>query len=234
MLELKNISKSFGNKNVLDNISLSFNKGEIVGIIGPSGCGKSTLLRAINMLEPIDKGEIVINGEAITNKNLRDMRKKIGFVFQSFNLFQNMNVIENIMLGLIHVKKMPKKQAYTKSLECLNLVGLSAKATSMPKNLSGGEKQRVAIARTLAMEPEIILFDEPTSALDPINVREIIDLIGKIISKDKIAILVTHEMYFLKNITTRVIMLDSGQVHMDLPKDEFINSEIPEIRQFMH
>ncbi|MBN9543739.1 MAG: amino acid ABC transporter ATP-binding protein [Alphaproteobacteria bacterium] len=234
MLELKNLKKAFDGKQVIDDLNLTFNKGEIVGIIGPSGCGKSTLLRVINMLESLDSGSVLLDGAAITSKNVLEMRKKIGFVFQSFNLFQNMNVLENVMTALINVKKMPKNEAKIKAEESLKLVGLSHKADSMPKNLSGGEKQRVAIARTLAMDPEVILFDEPTSALDPKNVREIIDLIANVISKDKIALVVTHEMYFLKNVTNRVIMLKNGKPVVDLGKEEFFKSEIPEIKDFMH
>lgn len=234
MLQLVNINKSFGSKQVAKDINLTFNKGEVVGLIGKSGCGKSTLLRIINNLETQDSGKVILNNTEINKSNLTKMRSKIGFVFQSFNLFSNMNVIENVTLGLVHVQNLSKTDAFIKAELALKQVGLSHKMHELPKNLSGGEKQRAAIARTIAMNPEVILFDEPTSALDPKTVKEIIDLISKITGEDKIAIIVTHEMYFLKNVTTRVIMLNDGKVEYDMPKQEFFSSNHPEINSFMN
>ncbi|MBN8828117.1 MAG: amino acid ABC transporter ATP-binding protein [Sphingobacteriia bacterium] len=234
MIELKNINKFFGNKKVLEDINLQFNSGEVIAIIGSSGSGKSTLLRIINQLELQNNGDVIVDQVRLNEKNISEQRQNIGMVFQNFNLFSNMSVIENITCPLINVKKISKEQAIVIAKEKLEKVGLLHKMHEMPKMLSGGEKQRVAIARCIAMEPKILLFDEPTSALDPKNVKEIIDLIREIIFKDTIVIFITHEMYFMKSAATRVILLEKGKIIADMPKNEFLKSELDHIKDFMN
>lgn len=215
---VKKLEKSFENQKVLRGIDLEIQDGETVVLIGSSGSGKSTFLRCLNLLNTPDKGQIFIDGQEITNPktNLNKLRAKVGMVFQSFNLFENLNIIENIKLAPRKVLHLSNKQAEKEAIELLKRVGLANKAYDYPKNLSGGQKQRVAIARALAMHPEVILFDEPTSALDPEMVGEVLEVI-KDLAKDhsRTMVIVTHEMSFAREVGTRLIFLDKGKIIED-------------------
>ena len=215
---VKKLEKSFENQKVLRGIDLEIQDGETVVLIGSSGSGKSTFLRCLNLLNTPDKGQIFIDGQEITNPktNLNKLRAKVGMVFQSFNLFENLNIIENIKLAPRKVLHISNKQAEKEAMELLRRVGLANKAYDYPKNLSGGQKQRVAIARALAMHPEVILFDEPTSALDPEMVGEVLEVI-KDLAKDhsRTMVIVTHEMSFAREVGTRLIFLDKGKIIED-------------------
>lgn len=215
---VKKLEKSFENQKVLRGIDLEIQDGETVVLIGSSGSGKSTFLRCLNLLNTPDKGQIFIDGQEITNPktNLNKLRAKVGMVFQSFNLFENLNIIENIKLAPKKVLHISNKQAEKEAMELLKRVGLANKAYDYPKNLSGGQKQRVAIARALAMHPEVILFDEPTSALDPEMVGEVLEVI-KDLAKDhsRTMVIVTHEMSFAREVGTRLIFLDKGKIIED-------------------
>ena len=215
---VKKLEKSFENQKVLRGIDLEIQDGETVVLIGSSGSGKSTFLRCLNLLNAPDKGQIFIDGQEITNPktNLNKLRTKVGMVFQSFNLFENLNIIENIKLAPKKVLHISNKQAEKEAMELLKRVGLGNKAYDYPKNLSGGQKQRVAIARALAMHPEVILFDEPTSALDPEMVGEVLEVI-KDLAKDhsRTMVIVTHEMSFAREVGTRLIFLDKGKIIED-------------------
>lgn len=214
MIKLENVRKNFKTTRVLNNVSFSANNGEIVAIIGPSGCGKTTLLKCINGLEKIDNGKIIIEGHDITQKDfdLSQLRQNVGIVFQQFNLFPHMTVKENITLAPLQVKKMKKNDAEVLAMMLLEKVGLLSKMDCYPHELSGGQAQRVAIARTLAMEPKAILFDEPTSALDPHMTKEVLDVIKALKNSNMIIIVVTHEMKFAREIADRVVFLHNGQV----------------------
>ena len=194
MIKIENLSKSYGDLEVLKNISVEINKGEVISIIGPSGCGKSTFIRCLNRLEEPTSGKIFIDGEEITGKNIKlhKLRMKMGMVFQSFNLFSHLTIIENIMLGPVNLLKMDRQTAYDEGMELLEMVGLGSKSLSYPDELSGGQKQRAAIARTLAMKPEIVLFDEPTSALDPRMTSEVLAVIKKLAADGLTMMIVTH------------------------------------------
>lgn len=236
MIKLECVRKNYKTTRVLNNISFSVNDGEIVAIIGQSGCGKTTLLKCINGLEKIDKGTITIEGEDITQKdyNLSKLRQNVGIVFQQFNLFPHMTVKENITLAPLKVKKMKKNDAEVLAMMLLEQVGLLNKMDCYPHELSGGQAQRVAIARTLAMQPKAILFDEPTSALDPEMTKEVLDVIKKLKNKNMIIIIVTHEIKFAKDIADRVIFLHNGQVlENDTPENVFGNSQNPIIKNFL-
>lgn len=215
---VKKLEKSFENQKVLRGIDLEIQDGETVVLIGSSGSGKSTFLRCLNLLNVPDKGQIFIDGQEITKPktNLNKLRAKVGMVFQSFNLFENLNIIENIKLAPRKVLHLSNKQAEKEAMELLRRVGLANKAYDYPKNLSGGQKQRVAIARALAMHPEVILFDEPTSALDPEMVGEVLEVI-KDLTKDhsRTMVIVTHEMSFAREVGTRLIFLDKGKIIED-------------------
>ena len=215
---VKKLEKSFENQKVLRGIDLEIQDGETVVLIGSSGSGKSTFLRCLNLLNVPDKGQIFIDGQEITNPktNLNKLRAKVGMVFQGFNLFENLNIIENIKLAPKKVLHISNKQAEKEAMELLKRVGLGNKAYDYPKNLSGGQKQRVAIARALAMHPEVILFDEPTSALDPEMVGEVLEVI-KDLAKDhsRTMVIVTHEMSFAREVGTRLIFLDKGKIIED-------------------
>lgn len=213
MLKTEKIYKSFEGKEILKEINFKVEKGEKVIIIGPSGSGKSTMLRCLNLLEVIDKGKIVFKGEMINNKsNIDEYRQKVGMVFQQFNLFANLTVKENIMLAPVNLKMKTKEQAEIDAIELLKKINLSDKANKFPNQLSGGEKQRVAIARALAMNPEILLFDEPTSALDPEMVEEVLNLMKEVANEGMTMVIVTHEMGFAKEIGSRIIFMDNGQI----------------------
>ena len=223
---VKKLEKSFENQKVLRGIDLEIQDGETVVLIGSSGSGKSTFLRCLNLLNAPDKGQIFIDGQEITNPktNLNKLRAKVGMVFQSFNLFENLNIIENIKLAPKKVLHISNKQAEKEATELLKRVGLANKAYDYPKNLSGGQKQRVAIARALAMHPEVILFDEPTSALDPEMVGEVLEVI-KDLAKDhsRTMVIVPHEMSFAREVGTRLIFLDKGKIIEDGEPHQVMN-----------
>ena len=213
-VSVKNLKKNFGSLEVLKDISLEINEGEVICLIGPSGSGKSTFLRCLNRLEDITSGSVVIDGEDITDPKL-DINKKrenIGMVFQHFNLFPHMTVKENIMLAPVELKKMTKEEAEQTAYQLLERVGLKDKADSYPAQLSGGQKQRVAIARALAMKPDIMLFDEPTSALDPEMVGEVLAVMKDLASQGMTMVVVTHEMGFARGVGTKVIFMDGGYI----------------------
>ncbi|MBO4904034.1 MAG: amino acid ABC transporter ATP-binding protein [Lachnospiraceae bacterium] len=214
MLKIEQLYKKFDDLAVLEDINLSVNKGEVVVIVGPSGCGKSTLLRCINGLESIDEGRVLLDGETVnpTTGNIRKLRERIGMVFQSYDLFPHMTIIENIMLAPQKVQKRDKAEVRKEAEELLDRVGLSSKKDNYPRQLSGGQKQRVAIVRALIMNPEVLLFDEVTVALDPEMVREVLDVILDLAAQDRTMIIVTHEMAFAKAIADRVVLLDAGTI----------------------
>ena len=230
MISIKDLKKRVGDNEVLKDIDIEIQDGEVVSLIGSSGSGKSTLLRCINLLETPTSGEIYIDGVNILDKSvdLNKLRQNVGMVFQQFNLFPNMSVIENIKLAPKKIRKISDEKATKMAMKLLRDVGLADKADAMPKQLSGGQKQRVAIARALAMEPKIMLFDEPTSALDPEMIGEVLDVISKVAKKGITMIIVTHEMKFARDISDRILFLDKGRIIengtpeevMDHPKTE--------------
>ena len=223
MIEIKGLCKSFGDHEVLKGIDQNVEEGEVLCIVGPSGSGKSTMLRCINRLEEPTGGEIYIDGEMVTEKNVDAMRTKMGMVFQSFNLFPHKSVLENLTIGPINVKKADKKKSEEKGLALLERVGLAEKANEYPRNLSGGQQQRVAIARALAMDPEVMLFDEPTSALDPEMVGEVLDVMKSLAKEGMTMIVVTHEMGFAKEVADKVIFMDGGYIVEQGTPDEVLN-----------
>lgn len=237
MITVERLSKNFGGLTVLKDINAQINKGEVISIIGPSGTGKSTFLRCLNLLETPSGGRIVIDGEDILQKgvNVPKLRQKMGMVFQSFNLYEHLNVMGNITLGPIKLRGWTKQNAEEKAAELLKMVGLSEKADSYPDELSGGQKQRVAIARCLAMEPEIILFDEPTSALDPTMISEVLAVIRRLAKGGMTMAIVTHEMDFARDVSTRVFYMDEGVIYEEgSPKDIFENPQKEKTRAFIH
>ena len=237
MINVENLSKNFGDLKVLKNISTTINKGEVISIIGPSGSGKSTFLRCINKLEESTKGHIYIDGMDLMDKNtdINKIRERVGMVFQHFNLFPNMTVLENLTLSPIMVKKESKEEAEKYASYLLEKVGLSDKANSYPSQLSGGQKQRIAIARALAMKPEVILFDEPTSALDPEMIKEVLDVMRDLAKEGMTMIIVTHEMGFAKNVGNRILFMDNGEIIEDCsPKDFFENPTNERIKDFLN
>ena len=223
MIEIKGLKKSFGDLEVLKGIDQNVEEGEVLCIVGPSGSGKSTMLRCINRLEEPTGGEIYIDGELVTEKNVDAMRTKMGMVFQSFNLFPHKSVLENLTIGPVNVKKADKKQSEEKGLALLERVGLAEKANEYPRNLSGGQQQRVAIARALAMDPEVMLFDEPTSALDPEMVGEVLDVMKSLAKDGMTMIVVTHEMGFAKEVADKVIFMDGGYIVEQGTPDAVLN-----------
>ena len=237
MINVENLSKNFGNLKVLKNISTTINKGEIISIIGPSGSGKSTFLRCINKLEEPTEGHIYIDGMDLMDKNtdINKIRERVGMVFQRFNLFPNMTVLENLTLSPTMVKKESKEEAEKYALYLLEKVGLSDKANSYPTQLSGGQKQRIAIARALAMKPEVILFDEPTSALDPEMIKEVLDVMRDLAKEGMTMLIVTHEMGFAKNVGNRILFMDNGEIIEDCsPKGFFENPTNERIKDFLN
>ena len=237
MINVENLSKNFGNLKVLKNISTTINKGEIISIIGPSGSGKSTFLRCINKLEEPTEGHIYIDGMDLMDKNtdINKIRERVGMVFQHFNLFPNMTVLENLTLSPTMVKKESKEEAEKYALYLLEKVGLSDKANSYPTQLSGGQKQRIAIARALAMKPEVILFDEPTSALDPEMIKEVLDVMRDLGKEGMTMLIVTHEMGFARNVGNRILFMDNGEIIEDCsPKDFFENPTNERIKDFLN
>ena len=236
IIEIKHLTKSFGNHEVLKDINFSVKKGDITSIIGASGSGKSTLLRCINLLENPSGGEICFEGNNILEtKDIPNYRTKVGMVFQSFNLFENMNVLQNCMIGLQKVLKIDKDEAKEKALFFLEKVGMTPYINAKPKQLSGGQKQRVAIARALAMQPEILLFDEPTSALDPQMVGEVLSVIKTLASEGFTMIIVTHEMAFAKEISNHVVFMHQGIILEEgTSEDIFVNPKKEETKEFLH
>ena len=237
MINVENLSKNFGNLKVLKNISTTINKGEVISIIGPSGSGKSTFLRCINKLEEPTEGHIYIDGMDLMDKktDINKIRERVGMVFQHFNLFPNMTVLENLTLSPIMVKKESKDEAEKYALYLLEKVGLLDKAKSYPTQLSGGQKQRIAIARALAMKPEVILFDEPTSALDPEMIKEVLDVMRDLAKEGMTMLIVTHEMGFARNVGNRILFMDNGEIIEDCsPKDFFENPSNERIKDFLN
>ena len=237
MINVENLSKNFGNLKVLKNISTTINKGEIISIIGPSGSGKSTFLRCINKLEEPTEGHIYIDGMDLMDKktDINKIRERVGMVFQHFNLFPNMTVLENLTLSPIMVKKESKEEAEKYASYLLEKVGLSDKANSYPTQLSGGQKQRIAIARALAMKPEVILFDEPTSALDPEMIKEVLDVMRDLAKEGMTMPIVTHEMGFARNVGNRILFMDNGEIIEDCsPKNFFENPTNERIKDFLN
>ncbi len=237
MISIEDLSKHFGDLVVLKDITTEIRKGEVVSIIGPSGTGKSTLLRCLNLLETPTGGKILIDGFNLTDKktDAPKMRQRMNMVFQSFNLFNHLSVLENLTLGPIKLKGLKKADAEAKSMELLRLVGLAEKAHSFPDELSGGQKQRVAIARCLAMEPEIILFDEPTSALDPTMVREVLSVIRRLAKDGMTMAIVTHEMDFARDVSNRVFYMDEGIIYEEGPPEQiFDNPQKERTRAFIN
>ena len=229
MLEIKNIEKSFGDLKVLDGVSLSVNKGDVVAVLGPSGSGKTTLLRCMNFLEHADAGEMVFDGETIDLKGIRKkdikrLRKKTAFVFQNYNLFRNKNTLHNVMEGLTVARKMPRQQAEETAKQMLEKVGMLDRCEHYPHQLSGGQQQRVAIARALATDPEIIYFDEPTSALDPELIGEVLAVIKQLAEEGMTMIVVTHEINFARNVASKVIFMEDGKVLEAASAEEFFES----------
>ena len=227
MIKVEHIRKNFGQLHALKDVSLEVNQGEIVSLIGPSGSGKSTLLRCIHGLEKVDQGKIYMNGELMDpkdEKKYRQQRNKMGFVFQHFNLFPNMTVLENCNLAQIQVLGRSKEEAEKTSLMYLERVGLADKKDAYPNNLSGGQKQRVAIARALCMNPEMMLFDEPTSALDPEMIKEVLEVMKDLGNQGMTMIVVTHEMGFARKVGSRVVFLDHGEIVEDSPSEEFFSN----------
>ena len=225
MIEFRDVHKSFGSLEVLKGINLKIEKGQVVTLIGPSGSGKSTILRCMNLLERPTSGQVLIAGKDITapKTDIQGIRKNIGMVFQHFNLFPHMTVMENMTYAPIRVNKLSKDQAEQKAMELLKLVGLTEKAQSYPGKLSGGQKQRIAVARALAMEPEIMLFDEPTSALDPEMVKEVLEVIKGLAHTGITMALVTHEMGFAREVSDRVCFIDNGLIVEDADPAEFFS-----------
>ena len=236
-LEIRNLKKSFGNLEVIKNLSLKAKRGDVICIIGSSGSGKSTLLRCVNLLETPDSGEVYVNGELIKMKKNKNgkliaaeqnqvdrMRSKLGMVFQDFNLWSHMTVLQNVMEAPIHVQKIEKNVARKNGFQLLEKVGIAEKADQYPSRLSGGQQQRAAIARALAMKPDVMLFDEPTSSLDPELVGEVLKVMKSLAKEGRTMIIVTHEMRFAKEVSSKVIFLDQGRIEEEETPDKFFNN----------
>ena len=235
-IHVEDLKKSFGKLNVLNGISIDIYEGEVVCIIGPSGSGKSTFLRCLNKLETITSGQVVVDGYHVDDKkiNINKVRENIGMVFQHFNLFKNMNVLRNLMLAPVDLKKMSKEEAKAEAMRLLDKVGLTDKAESYPSQLSGGQKQRVAIARALCMKPDIMLFDEPTSALDPEMVGEVLAVMKELARDGMTMVCVTHEMGFAREVADRVIFIDDGVILEEgTPEEIFDNPKHPRTIDFL-
>ncbi|MGX4601566.1 amino acid ABC transporter ATP-binding protein [Faecalimicrobium sp. JNUCC 81] len=236
MIKIQNIKKKFGKLEVLKDINLEIKKGEIVAILGPSGSGKSTLLRCINLLEKPNGGDILFMGNNILDKksDINKTREHIGMVFQNFNLFPNISILDNIALAPMKLKKISKEQATKEALELLDRVGLKDKKDSYPDQLSGGQKQRIAIARALAMKPDVMLFDEPTSALDPEMVKEVLDVMKELANEGMTMAVVTHEMGFAREVANKVVFMDEGYILEEgVPSDVFENPRHIRTKQFL-
>ena len=237
LLTINNVVKRFDDTTILDGISFSVKKSEVIVIVGPSGCGKSTLLRCINALEPIQEGSITLDGDVIerNSKTLPLLRQRIGMVFQSYDLFPQLTVLDNILLAPCKVQKRDKEEVKQEAMSLLERVGLKEKAKSYPRELSGGQKQRVAIVRALCMHPEILLFDEVTAALDPEMVREVLDVMLDLAKQGRTMLIVTHEMQFARAIADRIIFLDNGKIVEEATPDEFFdNPKTERAKQFLN
>lgn len=237
LLTIDNVVKRFDDATILDGISFSVKKSEVIVIVGPSGCGKSTLLRCINALEPIQEGSITLDGYVIerNSKTLPLLRQRIGMVFQSYDLFPHLTVLDNILLAPCKVQKRDKEEVKQEAMSLLERVGLKEKAKSYPRELSGGQKQRVAIVRALCMHPEILLFDEVTAALDPEMVREVLDVMLDLAKQGRTMLIVTHEMQFARAIADRIIFLDNGKIVEEATPDEFFdNPKTERAKQFLN
>lgn len=236
MIKVENLTKSFGELEVLKGINQEIKDGEVVVVIGPSGSGKSTFLRCLNLLEEPTSGKIFVDNEEITSRDIdiNKVREEMGMVFQSFNLFNNLNIIDNITLAPTLVKKMEKEKAEKKAMELLERVGLPDKRDSFPKSLSGGQKQRIAIARALAMNPKVMLFDEPTSALDPEMVGEVLDIMKDLAKEGMTMVVVTHEMGFAREVGDRILFMDGGYiVEEGSPEEVFGNPKNERTQNFL-
>ena len=236
MISVNDLRKSFHGLEVLKGISTEIQRGDVVCVIGPSGSGKSTFLRCLNMLEKPDGGEIIFNGEDLTRPrtNLNLHRQKMGMVFQQFNLFPHMTVLENLTCAPVMLKKLTQAQAEEKAMDLLGRVGLADRANEYPNKLSGGQKQRVAIVRALCMDPEVMLFDEPTSALDPEMVGEVLDVMKDLARKGMTMIVVTHEMGFAREVSNRVLFMDEGIIMEDnAPQELFSNPQCERLKSFL-
>ena len=236
LFQVKNLRKSFGSLNVLNDISIDIYKGEVLVVIGPSGSGKSTFLRCLNRLEEATSGSIIFEGVDITdpNSNINKLRQKIGMVFQQFNLFPHMTVLKNITLAPMKLLKMSEKEANKKAMDLLKRVNLEDKANAYPNQLSGGQKQRIAIVRALCMNPEVLLFDEPTSALDPEMVGEVLDVMKNLAKEGMTMLCVTHEIGFAKEVADKVILMDEGKIiETGKPEEIFINPKHEKTKSFL-
>lgn len=236
IIEVNNLEKHFGENEVLKDISLNIQKNEVLTIIGSSGSGKSTFLRCLNLLEEPTGGDIKYNGESILTKsfNLRKYRTKVGMVFQNFNLFENMTVLENCIIGQVKVLKKDRKTAEEKARATLETVGMLAYVNAKPSQISGGQKQRVAIARALCMDPEVLLFDEPTSALDPEMVGDVLEVMSSLAKEHMTMVIVTHEMDFAREVSSRVCFMDKGVVcELDTPEEIFGNPKNERTKEFL-
>lgn len=237
LLKIENLTKEYEGQKILDGINLEVKQGDVLVVVGPSGCGKSTLLRCINALEPIQGGTIKLQGMDIRkgSKNITTLRQKIGMVFQSYELFPHLTVLDNITLAPVKVQKRDKAEAQKEAMELLARVGLADKAKSYPRQLSGGQKQRVAIVRALCMHPEILLFDEVTAALDPEMVREVLDVMLDLAKQGKTMLIVTHEMQFAKAVADKVIFIDQGKIVEEAAPDKFFeHPETERAKQFLN
>ncbi len=236
MIKVEHLSKNFQDLPVLKDVSVNINKGDVVCVIGPSGSGKSTFLRCLNMLEKPNGGKVIFDGVDLTAKktNLNLHRQKMGMVFQQFNLFPNMTVLENLTCAPMMLKKIPKAEAEAKAMELLGRVDLADRADTYPNKLSGGQKQRVAIVRALCMDPDVMLFDEPTSALDPEMVGEVLDVMKSLAQKGMTMVVVTHEMAFAREVSNRVLFLDGGVIAEDgTPEEIFGNPQCERLKTFL-
>ncbi|MBX5476340.1 MAG: amino acid ABC transporter ATP-binding protein [Clostridia bacterium] len=246
MIQFEHVDKHFGKLHVLNDIHTTIYEGEVVVVAGPSGSGKSTLLRTINYLEPIDSGRIIVDGQPVgprvvngktvppASREIDQLRAHVGMVFQSFNLFPHMTALENVMEGLVTVRRIDRSTARKTAMEMLELVGLADRADHRPAKLSGGQQQRVAIARALAMRPRVMLFDEPTSALDPELIGEVLNVMLKIAKEGMTMVVVTHEMGFAREVADRVIFMDDGRILEEAPPEEFFRQpKHPRARQFL-
>ncbi len=237
LLEIKGLYKEYENKKVLNNVSLDIHKGEVVVVLGPSGCGKSTLLRCLNGLEPIQGGDIKLSGMSLTHKNVKwqEVRQKIGMVFQNYELFPHMTVIENILLGPTKVQNRDKNEVLEQAKQLLSRVGLLDRMDAYPRQLSGGQKQRIAIVRALCMNPEVMLFDEVTASLDPEMVREVLDVILELAKQGMTMAIVTHEMNFARAVADKIVFIDSGNIcEVAEPEEFFKNPKTERAQHFLN
>lgn len=235
LLQVKNLVKEYGETRILDGVNLDIVQGEVVVVVGPSGCGKSTLLRCINALEPIQGGQVLLEGKVVGKDHLEELRQKIGMVFQSYDLFPHLRVLDNITIAPTKVQKREKEEVQAEAEELLSRVGLGDKANSYPRQLSGGQKQRVAIVRALCMHPEILLFDEVTAALDPEMVREVLDVMLDLAKQGRTMIIVTHEMQFAKAVADKIVFIDQGKILEEAtPEEFFTNPKTERAKQFLN